>query len=136
MKSKARKGHNAHIINTANQTGGDHLLSEHLVSAVLSEALAMTTINDSFNNIDNELVTLDEVISPSMDPTSYNEAMRSPNQAQWKAATIAEWKSLLQNNIFQVFGEQVLPDLDSSTIDVSKLIPVQLPFGTKAIGSK
>lgn len=108
---------------------------------MLSEALASIAIskssNDSDNNTNQESYTLEDLEATylSADPTSYAEAMAGPNQAQWKAATIEEWNSLLENNTFQLYEQQ---QLSEPCIEANKdhLTPVKVPFGVKPIGSK
>lgn len=136
-KSKSRRVHNAHVVNTANQTGGEVAPSERLVSAMLSEAFAAMIVTNG-DHEDDGAHGLEKSAYFSADPTSYAEAIRGPNQAYWKAAMREEWNSLLEMNTFQIYEESLLsdPTTASSESDLNHLTPIQLPFGIKAIGSK
>lgn len=102
---------------------------------MLSEALATMPFTGNDDD-DNETCTIDESVYLSADPTSYAEAMKGPNQAEWKAAMVEEWSSLLEMDTFQIYEESLLSSPSTTTTDIHRLTPVQLPFGIKPIGSK
>jgi hypothetical protein len=71
------------------------------------------------------------------DPTSYQEAMNGPHREEWKRATIEEWNAILENDTFEVFSNcRLKPNPNGRTMDAEDYTPIQVPFGTKTIGSK
>jgi hypothetical protein len=83
------------------------------------------------NEIDNSLEKKDAILIPSDDPTSYKQAMESPDHELWRKATMEEWKSLLENHTFEAAPNVTL------TEDLTLTIPDSLvPYGIKPIGCK
>jgi hypothetical protein len=75
-----------------------------------------------------------------LDPTSYSEAMRSPNRAQWKAAIREEWNSLLENSTFEAFKSDSTtptplgPPTDDVVMNLDDEQPaIEPPFGSKPL---
>jgi hypothetical protein len=70
-------------------------------------------------------------------PTSYEEAINSPHQEEWKRATIEEWNAIPENDTFEVFtNHRLKPNPNDGTIEIKNHTPIQVPFGIKTIGSK
>jgi hypothetical protein len=87
--SKARVESNALLIRTAHQTGGEKAVC--FAAAVLTDALTSLTISDDG------------------DPTTYEEAMNSPIRERWIEATKDEWKSLQENETFDLENDDEIP---------------------------
>jgi hypothetical protein len=87
----------------------------------------------------NELLDNNEaLITPiSNDPTSYKEAMESPDCELWKEATLAEWASLLENGTFEHAHVPLKPPGNEDHNDqLGDTADNSTPYGITPIGCK
>jgi hypothetical protein len=111
--------HNAH------QRGGD---SSCFTEALLSSMSRTNTADPTENDLE---------ASPISDPTSYEEAMNGRHSEDWKRATLEEWNAILENDTFEAFSDYRLkPIPNGGEMEIEKHTPIQVPFGSKAIGSR
>jgi hypothetical protein len=109
----------------AHQGGGD---SSCFAEALLSSMSRTNTANPTENDLEASLIS---------DPTSYEEAMNSPYSEDWKRATLEEWNAILENDTFEAFSDYYLkPIPNRGEMEIEKHTPIQVPFGSKAIGSR
>lgn len=123
----ARRSLNQQVIDLACQAGGE----------VAWAILAMACIGNAYAQdlgIDGkiDLVT-------GEDPTSYVEAMASPEAKLWKLAMLEEWQAILRNQTFQAFEQQEYPTETCTPANLDKfalLTPLGIPGHVKPTGSK
>jgi hypothetical protein len=71
------------------------------------------------------------------DPTSYEEGMNGPHSEDWTRATLEEWNAILENDTFEAFSDYRLkPIPNRGEMEIEKHTAIQVPFGSKAIGSR
>ena len=126
-RAKARRALNQRAIDAACQ-GGGHIAWANLATACISNAYDQGLGTDENTG----LVTCG-------DPTSYAEAMSSPDAERWKLAMKAEWDAILRNKTFQAFQQQEYPTQASAATNPSEfesLTPLEIPGHIRPISSK
>jgi len=123
----ARRAQNIRTMDAASQAGGD----------VAWANLATACISDAFFQGPSEQLQVDLVTCG--DPTSYAEAMSSPESTQWRKAMMEEWDAILRNKTFQAFQEQEYPTENGAPVNPTEfesLTSLQIPGDIKPISSK
>lgn len=123
----ARRPLNRQVIDLACQAGGE----------VAWANLAMACIGNAYA----QDLGIDEKIDlvTGEDPTSYEEALASPEAKMWKLAMLEEWQAILRNQTFQAFEQQEYPTETCTPANLDEfalLTPLGIPGHVKPIGSK
>jgi hypothetical protein len=123
--SRGRVENNQRNVHLAHETGGECLIS--------SGFMAMTNIK-----INKLLDNNEALITPiSNNPTSYKEAMESPDCELWKEATLAGWASLLENGTFEHAHMPLKPPGHEDHNDqLGDAAEDSTPYGIMPIGCK